>query len=204
MYKHLKRFTEHQNAINRHDHSSLPAKHTDDNGHKFDWSQTRCLGQATTRHAREFKEAWHSLDKQTFNRLIDIPTIYLQLKRSHKSPNSSSLTFNPPSTSYPTPSHDNNNHPDSIVTNGNQHTEIHQPIRRSHTLQQRDPCDEDSKYRVESSKQIITIRRALYNFVKIIIQSPSRRREAPCEGTNSPRLFTPGETKALAKSKVQQ
>ena len=34
--------------------------------------------------------------------------------------------------------------------------------------------------------------------------SPSRRREAPCEGTNSPRLFTPGETKALAKSKVHQ
>jgi hypothetical protein len=31
--------------------------------------------------------------------------------------------------------------------------------------------------------------------------SPSRRREAPCEGTNPPRLFTPGETKALAKSK---
>jgi hypothetical protein len=34
--------------------------------------------------------------------------------------------------------------------------------------------------------------------------SPSRRREAPCEGTNSPRLFTSGETKALAKSKVHQ
>jgi hypothetical protein len=34
--------------------------------------------------------------------------------------------------------------------------------------------------------------------------SPSRRREAPCEGTNSPRLFAPGETKALAKSKVHQ
>ena len=34
--------------------------------------------------------------------------------------------------------------------------------------------------------------------------SPSRRREAPCEGTNSPRLFTPGETKALAMSKVHQ
>jgi hypothetical protein len=34
--------------------------------------------------------------------------------------------------------------------------------------------------------------------------SPSRRREAPCEGTNPPRLFTPGETKALAKSKVHQ
>jgi hypothetical protein len=34
--------------------------------------------------------------------------------------------------------------------------------------------------------------------------SPSRRCFAPCEGTNSPRLFTPGETKALAKSKVHQ
>ena len=34
--------------------------------------------------------------------------------------------------------------------------------------------------------------------------STSRRREAPCEGTNSPRLFTPGEREALAKSKVHQ
>jgi hypothetical protein len=41
-------------------------------------------------------------------------------------------------------------------------------------------------------------------FDMIIPLSPSRRREAPCEGTNSPRLFTPGETKALAKSKVHQ
>jgi hypothetical protein len=44
--------------------------------------------------------------------------------------------------------------------------------------------------------------------VKVILidryLSPSRRREAPCEGTNSPRLFTPGETKALAESKVHQ
>ena len=38
----------------------------------------------------------------------------------------------------------------------------------------------------------------------ISMLSPSRRREAPCEGTNSPRLFTPGETKTLAKSKVHQ
>ena len=29
------------------------------------------------KQAREFKEAWHSLNKQTFNRHIDIPTIYL-------------------------------------------------------------------------------------------------------------------------------
>ena len=43
---------------------------------------------------------------------------------------------------------------------------------------------------------------------KIIVESvylsPSRRREAPCEGTNYPRLFTPGEREALAKSKVHQ
>ncbi len=54
------RLTEHRNAINRPDHSSLPAKHADDNGHKFDWSQTRCLGQATTKHAREFKSILES------------------------------------------------------------------------------------------------------------------------------------------------
>ena len=84
------------------------------------------------------------LDKQTFNRHIDIPTIYLQLKRSHKSPNSSSLTFNPPSTSFPTSSRDNNNHPHSIVTNGIQRTEIHQPIRRSHRLQHRQQQRENS------------------------------------------------------------
>ena len=78
--KILTRLTEHQNAINRHDHNSLPDKHADDNGHKFDWSQTKCLGQATTKHARKFKEAWNSLDKQ-----IDIPLIYLQLKRSCRS-----------------------------------------------------------------------------------------------------------------------
>jgi hypothetical protein len=41
-------------------------------------------------------------------------------------------------------------------------------------------------------------------YVFLVLFSPSRRREAPCEGTNSPRLFTPGETKALAKSKVRQ
>ena len=55
------RLTEHQNAINRHDHNSLPAKHADDNGHKFNWSHTKCLGQPNRKHAREFKEAWHSL-----------------------------------------------------------------------------------------------------------------------------------------------
>ena len=78
--KHKKKIqtslTEHQNAINRHDYNSLPAKHADDDGHKSNWSHTRSLGQANTKHARELKEAWHSLDKQTFNRHIDIPLIY--------------------------------------------------------------------------------------------------------------------------------
>jgi hypothetical protein len=119
-----------------------------------------------TKHAREFEEAWHSLDKQTFNRHIDFPTIYLQLKRSHKSPNSSSLTFNPPSTSFPTPSHDNNNHPHSIVTNGNQHRllkSINQSdvptdfnsINNSAKIQKINPSDEDSKYRVKSSQSVL-------------------------------------------------
>ena len=57
-----------------YDHSSLPAKHTDDNGHKFDWSHTKCPGQATTKYAREFKEEWHCLDKQTL-------TLITQLKK---------------------------------------------------------------------------------------------------------------------------
>jgi hypothetical protein len=41
--------------------------------------------------------------------------------------------------------------------------------------------------------------------VKIpLCSSPRKRRGALCEGTNSARLFTPGETKTLAKSKVHQ
>ena len=138
------RLTEHRNAINRHDHSSLPAKHADDNGHKFDWSQTRCLGQATTKYAREFKEAWHSMHKLTFNRHIDIPTIYLQLKHSRKSSTSSSLTFNPPTTSLPTSTDDDNYHPRTIATNDNHLRKIFQPIRRSRRLQHRQQERENS------------------------------------------------------------
>ena len=62
------------------DPKSLSGTHKDDNGHEFDWSQTKLLGQASTRHAREFKEPWYSIDKSTINRHIDIPTIYPQLK----------------------------------------------------------------------------------------------------------------------------
>jgi hypothetical protein len=44
----------------------------------------------------------------------------------------------------------------------------------------------------------------VFNIDVLFALSPSRRRQAPCEGTNSPRLFTPGEREALAKSKVHQ
>ena len=54
------RLTEHKNAINRHDLLSLPALHTHNNGHTFNWTKTQLLDQAKTKHAREFKEAWHS------------------------------------------------------------------------------------------------------------------------------------------------
>ena len=74
------RLTEHQNAIQCHDHLSLPASHADDNGHKFDFQNIKLLGKAQTKEAREFIETWHSLDKSSFNRHIEIPSVYLQLK----------------------------------------------------------------------------------------------------------------------------
>lgn len=122
------RLTEHQNAINRHDHNSLPAKHTDDNGHKFDWSQTKLIGQAATKHAREFKEAWHSIDKCSFNRHIDIPTIYLQLK--HLNNSASPLTSDPKISTQ-----DEKIQQHSIATtNDIKDIETIQPIRRSRRL----------------------------------------------------------------------
>ena len=72
------------------------------------------------------------------NRRIDIPAVYLQLKRSHKSPVSSLLTFNPPATSFSILTHDDCNHPHSMATNNNPSTEIRQPIRRSQRLQERE------------------------------------------------------------------
>ena len=77
------RITEHKNAIKRHDLKSLPATHTYDNCHTFNWAKTQLLGRAPTKYAREFKEAWHSTD-DTINRHIDIPTVYLQLKTVRK------------------------------------------------------------------------------------------------------------------------
>ena len=85
------RLTEHRNAIKRHDAISFQASLADDYEHSFNWSQTEMLGQAATRHARKFKEAWHSMERSAFNRHIDIPTIYHQLKQIQK-PRLSSLS----------------------------------------------------------------------------------------------------------------
>jgi hypothetical protein len=67
---------------------SLPAGHTYGNCHTFNWTHTELyiLGQAQTKHAREFKEVLHSMNKNTINRHVDFPTIYLRLK---KTPNAS-------------------------------------------------------------------------------------------------------------------
>ena len=51
---------------------------------KFHWDDTKLLGQSKTCHAREFKEAWYSIDYKTINRHIDIPTAYLQLIKTYK------------------------------------------------------------------------------------------------------------------------
>ena len=74
------RLEEHQRAIKRQDHLSLPANHALDYGHSFDWDNTRILGQATLKHAREIIEAWHSMNTPSFNRHIELPTAYHNLK----------------------------------------------------------------------------------------------------------------------------
>ena len=70
------RITEHKNATKRYNLRSLPAAHTYDNCHTFNWTETQLLGRAQMKHAHEFKEAWYSTDGNTINRHIDIPTIY--------------------------------------------------------------------------------------------------------------------------------
>ena len=49
------RITEHKNAVKRHNLRSLPAAHTYDNCHTFNWTKTQLLGRAQTKYARELK-----------------------------------------------------------------------------------------------------------------------------------------------------
>ena len=123
-----------QSAIKRHDPKSLPASHADDYEHSFNWSQTEILGQAATRHVREFKEAYHSMDRSTF----DIPTIYHRLKQTQNpqliifddwnSPYKQQLD-NPLLELFPTPTNIN-----AQSTNDNNPVN-HQPIRHSTRLE---------------------------------------------------------------------
>ena len=115
------------------------------------------LGQATTKHAREFKEAWHSLDKQTFNRHIDSPLIFLQLTQIFNLIN----FLNTYPTFYRYYLTNNQNDDRNMYATNDHQAENRQPIRRSRRLQHRHKeredlkhsfSDEDSKYRVESSK----------------------------------------------------
>ena len=50
------RITEHKNAIKRRDLAQLPAAHTYNNCHTYNWKETHLLGQARTKHAGEFKD----------------------------------------------------------------------------------------------------------------------------------------------------
>ena len=76
-----KRLTEHKTpSTDMIYYHFLP--HTHNNGRKFNWTETQLLDQAKTKHARQFNEAWYSVDTNTINRHIDIPLVFLQLKHS--------------------------------------------------------------------------------------------------------------------------
>ena len=77
--------------------------HADDYEHSFNWSQTEILGQAGTRHVREFNEACHSMDRSTFNRHIDIATIYHASTQTTSKPSTLIIIFD-----------DYNSHPTNI------------------------------------------------------------------------------------------
>ena len=100
--------------------------------------KTKLLGRATTRHARELKEAWHSIDKNTINRHIDIPTVYLQLKQSDNL-TTSSLHIQSSSSDINS-AHATQDTPGSMATHSTTSNQPHappdQPIRRSRRLQQ--------------------------------------------------------------------
>ena len=147
--------TEHKNAIKRHDHLSLPAAHTYDNCHTFNWTETQLLGPAQTKHAREFKEAWYSIDANTINQHIEIPTIYLQLKTIRKYPTNKNNTMandiNFPITFLSTPATQQSNHSNDVIsiyqtystttthssTTNQIRSTTEQPIRRSRRIQER-------------------------------------------------------------------
>ena len=134
---------------------SLWTAHTYDNCHTFNWTETQLLGRAQTKHAREFKEAWYSMDANTINRHIEIPTIYLQLKTIRNNPTNKNNTMandiNFPTTLLSTPTTQQSNHFNDVISIDQTHstTTTHslttnqtrltteKPIRRSRRIQER-------------------------------------------------------------------
>ena len=121
------RITEHKNAIKREDERSLPAKHVTENDHRFDWIKIKILNHAKTREAREFKEAWHSLQNPAINRHIDIPIAYQPLQHHHNTTRGSQTANEKPE----------QNQPINIIQNQPIDKPENQPIRRSLRLRKK-------------------------------------------------------------------
>ena len=73
------RLHEHQLAVKRHDQLSLISSHEDMANHKFDLAATKIIGQAHTKHSREFLEAWLSTS-ECVNRHIELDPSYQPLR----------------------------------------------------------------------------------------------------------------------------
>ncbi|MGL5625122.1 hypothetical protein, partial [Cetobacterium sp.] len=73
------RIHEHKLAIRRHDPLSLMSIHEDQEGHKFNLDAAEIVARTSTRHGREFMEAWHSTSR-SINKHIQLDSIYRLLR----------------------------------------------------------------------------------------------------------------------------
>nr|VZI04456.1 unnamed protein product [Spirometra erinaceieuropaei] len=73
------RILEHKRAVRRGDPLSQVATHTLEEGHEFDFANTRILARAGNKTGRELLEAWVS-DTNSINRHIDLPACYHALR----------------------------------------------------------------------------------------------------------------------------
>ncbi len=51
---------EHKGAVRRQDETSLHTLHFLTTGHVFDWERATVVGKGTSKHKREFVEAWNT------------------------------------------------------------------------------------------------------------------------------------------------
>ena len=166
--------------------------HADDYEHSFNWSQTEILGQAATRHACKFKEAWHSMDRSTLQQTH---------RYSHHLP-STQTNSNPPSLSSTAGTHPINIQNATTTrkpTTGTSPTTTninmqsmndnnpvnHQPIRHSKRLESQrrisehltphNPrtSDEDSKHRSRKLKIINSKSREQNNLITVCLDYKS-------------------------------